>query len=133
MAGQFLSRLVPNEKRATILALYGNLGAGKTTFIQGLAKALGIKGQIISPTFVIEKIYRAPKSAKSFFKNLIHIDAYRLDTGGDLLKLGFAELVQDPKNLVALEWSERVENIFPENIHKIYLEFIDEQTRKIKF
>ncbi len=136
-AEEFIRHLTPTQGKATVLALYGNLGSGKTSFTQGVAKAFGFRGHVISPTFVIEKIYRIPKGGLTLnsskgFKNLIHIDAYRLDSGGDLLKLGWLDVLNDSRNLVIVEWSERVESVLSDDAHKIEFEFIDENVRKIK-
>ncbi|MFA5987097.1 MAG: tRNA (adenosine(37)-N6)-threonylcarbamoyltransferase complex ATPase subunit type 1 TsaE [Candidatus Paceibacterota bacterium] len=131
VAKNFLEHLAGREGQATVVCLYGNLGAGKTSFTQGLAVALEIPGNIISPTFVIEKIYKIGK--KCFFKNLIHIDAYRLNSGAELLKIGWNDVLSDQKNLIVLEWPERVVEVLPKDCKKIYLEFVDEDTRKIEF
>ncbi|MDB5189300.1 MAG: hypothetical protein JWL82_257 [Parcubacteria group bacterium] len=102
--------LAPGE-RATLVTLSGELGAGKTTFTQLVAKELGIIETITSPTFVLEKIYDLPESA--VFKKLVHIDAYRLTAGRDLKALGFDELLSDGSNLILLEWPERVADALP--------------------
>ena len=89
-----------------IIAFESNLGGGKTTFIQGLAKGLGIKGKIVSPTFVLEKIYNIPK--KKF--SLYHYDVYRL--GADPLLT--AEILENAKtNIVAIEWAEKIKPYLP--------------------
>ena len=90
---------------AAVLALSGELGSGKTAFVKALAKELGVEETVTSPTFVIEKIY---KLSHSRFKNLVHVDAYRLESAHELEVLGFKELLQNAENLVAIEWPERV-------------------------
>jgi tRNA threonylcarbamoyladenosine biosynthesis protein TsaE len=117
-----------NEK-ATVVALRGDLGSGKTTFTQELAKVLGVKKNIISPTFVIMKSYDI-KSKK--FEKLIHIDAYRLEKSEELTKLGWGEVVNDPKNLIILEWPEKVPECIPKNTIFIDLYHKDHQTRTIR-
>lgn len=104
-----------------IIALEGNLGSGKTTFIQGFAKGLGIKEKITSPTFVILKN----------FKNFYHIDCYRIQTPEEILSIGFKEIISNPNNIVAIEWPEKIKKILPKNIIKIKFKFIDKNTRKI--
>lgn len=125
------------SKKALVVGLYGDLGSGKTTFVQGLARALGIKENITSPTFVIEKIYKLPKPYlildTSYFIHLIHIDAYRLESGEELEKLGWPELVADPANLIVIEWADRVGKILPSGAIKINFKFIDESTRQISW
>ncbi|KND50118.1 MAG: tRNA threonylcarbamoyl adenosine modification protein YjeE [Parcubacteria bacterium C7867-008] len=107
-AAEFAKTLSPNTEFATLVTLSGELGAGKTSFTQGLARALGITESITSPTFVLEKIYELPKKAAQGFERLIHIDAYRLEEAPMLNPLGFHEFMRDPKNLIVLEWPEHV-------------------------
>ena len=114
---------------ALVVGLYGDLGSGKTTFTQAVAKHLGIKNNITSPTFVIEKIY---KTKNSPFENLAHIDAYRLESPEELLVLSWKETVSNPKNLVLIEWPERVASLLPENHAKILFRFISENEREIE-
>src|ERR1700754_3179272 len=76
----FAGRLVPSAQGATLVTLTGELGAGKTTFTQSLARALGVTDTVTSPTFVLEKIYSLPDSTQGFTR-LVHIDAYRLSGG----------------------------------------------------
>lgn len=114
---------------AQILLLEGDLGAGKTTFTKELAKELGVEGNVVSPTFVIQKRY---PTKHEFVKNLIHIDAYRLSSSKELLALGWEEWVMNPENLVVVEWPERVSDILPQSAQKISFTHINEETRKIK-
>jgi tRNA threonylcarbamoyladenosine biosynthesis protein TsaE len=116
---------------ATIVALSGELGAGKTTLTQEVARTLSIKENIISPTFVIFKKY--PIKNKTYrWKNLIHIDAYRLDSSAELFKLGWEELTVDSENLIILEWPERVPECLTGDIVQVKLSYIDEKTRQIE-
>jgi tRNA threonylcarbamoyladenosine biosynthesis protein TsaE len=96
---------------ATVLALSGELGAGKTAFTQALAATLGFSGAVQSPTFVIMKKHALP--AGSPWHTLAHIDAYRLGSAEDLPAIGWGELVVDPGNLVVVEWPERVAAAIP--------------------
>ncbi|MBA3733437.1 tRNA (adenosine(37)-N6)-threonylcarbamoyltransferase complex ATPase subunit type 1 TsaE [Patescibacteria group bacterium] len=121
IALDFVRNLQPKENEATVIGLYGDLGAGKTSFTQGLSKALGILETVVSPTFVIEKIYELTNQQ---FTHLIHIDAYRLEKSEELLHLGWKEIISDPKNLIAVEWPERVVDIMPEHI-KIMLKALE--------
>lgn len=114
---------------ALVVGLYGDLGSGKTTFTQALARHLGVKNNITSPTFVIEKIY---KTENSPFENLIHIDAYRLENSKELSVLSWQEQVSNSKNLILIEWPERVADILPENHAKIMFKFISEMEREIE-
>jgi len=118
-------------KSPRVLALTGDLGAGKTNFIQGFAKGLEIKETISSPTFVIAKIYSLKKSAE--FKNFYHIDCYRLKSGDDLALLGAKEIFSDPQNIVAVEWPKIVAGFLPKNALAINFEIIGKNSRRVAF
>jgi tRNA threonylcarbamoyladenosine biosynthesis protein TsaE len=127
---EWLNSLEQNPDEATVVGLYGNLGSGKTTFTQAVARELGVEDVVTSPTFVIEKLY---ETNNKIFARLIHIDAYRLESGKELQVLNFEELVENPNNLILIEWPENVKEILPENHIKIYCEFVDERTRSFRF
>ncbi len=122
-------------KKARVVALSGELGAGKTTLTQELAKQFGIKENIVSPTFVIMKIYDMNESSKyySHFKRLIHIDAYRLDSHKELLNIGWESLIVDKENLIIIEWPERVTECISDSDFKVTLSHIDDENRLIIF
>ncbi len=113
-------------KSAVVVGLYGDLGSGKTTFTKLAAKTLGVEEEVTSPTFIIEKIY---KTKDVVFSTFVHADAYRLDSGEDLKKLGFLEILKDPETLVFIEWPEKVAEILPEHIH-VECEFVSKNSRK---
>jgi tRNA threonylcarbamoyladenosine biosynthesis protein TsaE len=115
---------------ARVVELHGNLGSGKTAFVKGLAKALGVTETVTSPTFVIQKTY---KTSHSTFRKLVHIDAYRLESADELKKLSWEETVADPHTLIAIEWPERVRDIIPLECMKIHFLFIDDTTREISY
>jgi tRNA threonylcarbamoyladenosine biosynthesis protein TsaE len=132
LAGDFLAKINNlKSNKATVVGLFGDLGSGKTTFTQALGKCLGVQEVMTSPTFVIEKIY--PLDGKYDFKKLIHIDAYRLDSGQELQSLNFVEISSDPNNLILIEWPERVVDILPADLVKINFKFISEFEREIEF
>lgn len=106
---------------AKVLGLAGGLGGGKTTFLQGFARGLGIKEKILSPTFII--IRR--------IKNFHHVDCYRVKESKELLDLGFKEIISDPGNIVAVEWADRIKKIMPKETIWLGFEFVDDKTRKI--
>lgn len=108
-----LKRRPITKKTATVLGLQGTLGSGKTTFIQGFARELGIKKRIASPTFVLFKFYPIPPKSKSFFKTLIHIDAYRFQNLKELRVLTFQELLRNPKHLIVIEWADTIKKALP--------------------
>lgn len=128
IAQNLLETLVPREK-ATILALEGDLGAGKTNFAQEVGKILGVSENMHSPTFVIMKVYEI---AWQGFKNLIHIDAYRIEKESELEHLGWKEMSSDPENLILIEWPENIPNLIPAEAKRIAFKFIDEDTREIE-
>lgn len=119
IAGQIAGKLSGGE----IIGLIGDLGAGKTTFSQFLAQALGVQTQINSPTFVIMKIYPA-KSGN--IKSVCHIDAYRLNSPSDLADLGVFDYLGQPDTVSLVEWADKCCSILP--AHTTYLEIkIQEQ------
>ncbi len=122
---------VKNKDRATVVYLWGDLGSGKTTFTKNLCKHLGLTADITSPTFTILKRYDFHVED---FENLIHIDAYRLNSYDDLLKIKFEEYLKDNKNLIFIEWPSVIENenIKPDmNVRFDYVEDADRRSVKI--
>jgi tRNA threonylcarbamoyladenosine biosynthesis protein TsaE len=117
-AKKFVASLAPLTKGATLVTLSGELGAGKTAFTKAVAHVLGIEEVVTSPTFVLEKIYSLGGEV-SKFKRLIHIDAYRLESGKDLAPLGFDEFMLDAGNLILLEWPEKVADALSEPAMRI--------------
>jgi tRNA threonylcarbamoyladenosine biosynthesis protein TsaE len=114
------------SKRAKVILLAGDLGGGKTTFLQGFAQGLGIEDRILSPTFVILKRFKIKNG------NFYHIDCYRANSK-ELLDLGIEKIFSNPLNIIAIEWPERIGEIIPDNVFKIQFFFIDENTREIVF
>lgn len=129
-ANSFLENLQAKGDTAAVVALRGDLGSGKTAFVQAVAKVFGVQEYITSPTFVIQKKYKIHNLA-SGFENLIHIDAYRLGNEQELSQLDWEKTIANPKNIIFIEWAERVEEILPANTKKLFFKFIDEQTREI--
>lgn len=131
LAAQFVRDISKQKNKisATVVGLSGELGSGKTAFVKGVARALGVKHTVTSPTFVLEKIYPLP-SRKAFSK-LIHIDAYRLEHKKELSALNWNKIIQDPHALVLIEWPECVKGALPRGAQKISFKFIDDTTRKI--
>jgi len=120
--------------RALVLGLEGELGRGKTTFLQGFAKGLGIKEKILSPTFVIIKKFKIRVDSCSdscSFVYFYHIDCYRIEKPKEILDLGFKEIISSPQNIIAIEWAEKIKKILPKNTIWINFKFIDKNTRKL--
>lgn len=107
------------------VALYGNLGNGKTNFTQGLAKALNIKKRIISPTFIIVRSYKRENG--SFY----HIDLYRIENSDDLINLGVPEIINDKDNIVVVEWAEKMKEFLPKKRIDVHFKYIGENKREI--
>ncbi len=105
--------LASSIKAPAVIALEGNLGSGKTTFVQGFAAALGVKENVLSPTFVLMRTYQLKRFKR--FKHLIHVDCYRLDSPQDLLHLGFKSLLQDRDAIILIEWADRVRQLMPKD------------------
>ena len=101
-----------------VILLLGDLGAGKTCFTQGLARGLGVKGKVNSPTFNLMKIYKIKTGV------LCHIDAYRLNSGNDLIAIGLDDYLGKKDAVVVIEWAERVKDIWPKNKIKIEIKNI---------
>lgn len=115
---------------AVVVALEGELGAGKTVFVQGFAKALGVKVKIKSPTFALIKRY--PFCALPFaLCKFYHIDCYRLKNYKDLLSLGIREILKEPQSVILIEWAERVRPILPKKHIRVHIDHISQKERKI--
>ena len=119
--------LVKNLSSGAVLALAGNLGAGKTVFVKGLAKALGIEDRVNSPTFVLLKVYNTNHPR---IKRLIHVDCYRLEGQEDLQDIGLTDFLDDPANLVVIEWADRISNL-PAGTKRIEITYLEGDKRKI--
>lgn len=125
----FLDTVPRSPSHATVVGLSGELGAGKTTFTQALAKKIGVSDEIVSPTFVIMKRYstRHPE-----FSTLLHIDAYRLEDAEELVRLGFETWYKTPNTLIIIEWPERVSSILPPHT-TVAFSVVSENTRSIQW
>jgi len=129
------------EGQAFVIGLKGDLGGGKTTFVQGFAKGLGVKEKILSPTFVIYRKSQIPmtnnqsnpKSQIPKFKYFYHFDFYRTAKPEEILSLGFKEIISNPENIVVVEWADKIKKIMPKNTLWLNFEFINESTGKITF
>ncbi len=114
LAGLLAQKFLHRKKRkgALIFALTGDLGSGKTTFIQGFLRSLGVRKKITSPTFVLIKNY---KLKTTNYERAYHIDCYRIRESKELLNLGLKEVFENPQNIVLIEWAERIRRILPKN------------------
>lgn len=117
----------------TVVCFRGDLGAGKTTFIQGILTACGAQPPFVSPTFVLMKEYDLTVPTPSGIRRIYHADAYRMERAEDFEKIGFLEWCADPEGLVLLEWPERIESLLPRHRTEIKLDIGEEnlESRKI--
>ena len=118
------------KKAAFVIALEGDLGGGKTTFLQGFARGLRIKEKILSPTFVIMRRFKIRRKSCQF-ANFYHIDCYRIGKPKEILDLGFKKIISDPENIIAIEWADRIKNFLPKNALVLKFKFINKLNRKI--
>lgn len=111
-------------KGGDIIAYKGGMGAGKTTFTRGLCKGLRLPDEVTSPTFALVNEYRGEEIT------LYHFDMYRISGEGDLETTGFYDYIS-PESVIAVEWSENIEECLPKDIITIEIETTDENERKI--
>ena len=109
----------------TVIELLGDVGAGKTTFVQGLAKGLGIEEVVTSPSFTISKEYQGKNC------RLVHYDFYRLSDPGLMLS-DLLEKIQDYHNVIVIEWGKNVSNILPKKHYRIAFQCLDDGTRLVE-
>ncbi|MFA5086996.1 MAG: tRNA (adenosine(37)-N6)-threonylcarbamoyltransferase complex ATPase subunit type 1 TsaE [Candidatus Paceibacterota bacterium] len=126
--GENLAEKAKPGRIARIFCLRGDLGAGKTTFLQGFGRGLKIKERIQSPTFII--MSRTPLKGQAF-KDFFHFDCYRLDSPQEIIKLGFEEIISNPENIIAIEWPEKIEKFLPPKTTEIIFKILEENQRKI--
>ncbi len=130
--------LISQKIKSKIFCLYGDLGSGKTTFIQGVAKGLGIKKRVISPTFMFIRQYEIRNTQyvshlTSHLSPFYHIDLYRINKVEEAKDLGLQEIFEDKEVIVAIEWAEKIKEILPKKRIDIYFDYVSENQRKIIF
>lgn len=129
LATELAKDIKPND----VLALYGDLGSGKTTFTNYLVQALGFKDRVQSPTFVLLRKYKtAIKGTGHSIETVNHLDLYRLNNDAELQELGLNEVIEEPDTITIIEWPGIAEKLLPPNTKKLYFELIDDETRKIE-
>lgn len=115
------TKLITNHPEPRTICLYGELGSGKTTFVQGFAKGLGITTRLLSPTFIIVRRYQLSHG----FSFLYHLDLYRLSSEKELEGLGITEILSDPSSIVLIEWAEKLVDVLPEKRLDIHFNVLD--------
>ncbi|RJQ36080.1 tRNA (adenosine(37)-N6)-threonylcarbamoyltransferase complex ATPase subunit type 1 TsaE [Candidatus Microgenomates bacterium] len=134
----FIKNPIKSEK-ALVICLYGDLGSGKTTFTQGIARGLGISRRIISPTFNIVRLYKIDlksqisklKTKSQNSKIFYHIDLYRMENFHEIDALGIKEIINNPNNIVVIEWAQKLGNLLPKERIDIDFEYLGEEERRI--
>lgn len=111
-----------------VIALHGNLGAGKTTFAQALAKALGIKKRVQSPTFILMQEYQLAK--RGALRMFLHVDAYRADAA-QASSSGLGEYLERPDTIVLVEWADRIQTLLPKKTIVVRMSHRGGDTRSI--
>lgn len=134
IAKLFAEELQKNKpgKKAFVIAFKGDLGAGKTTFIQGLLRELGVKKKIVSPTFTLLRSYSIKLDG---FKKVHHFDCYRITEAEEMKELKFKDMLNDPQAIIFVEWPERVAKLLPREKVTIALDYgetINKRTIEIK-
>lgn len=120
-----------SSRKGRVIALYGELGSGKTTFLQGLAKGLGIRERILSPTFIMMRTYPITDH-QSPITDFYHVDLYRIEDEKDIEGLGLEEIWSDPKNIIAIEWAEKIKKILPKKRIDIHFKYLKNNGREIR-
>jgi tRNA threonylcarbamoyladenosine biosynthesis protein TsaE len=116
------SRPSSRSRKALAIGLIGDLGSGKTTFVQGFARALGIRSRTVSPTFTIMRRYALPRSSWAYragFRSLVHVDCYRVHALRELKVIGFDGWLADPTAVVVIEWADLVRSRLPRTTPRI--------------
>lgn len=124
-----LAELVGQKIReGTVLCLEGDLGVGKTLFVQSLARTLGVEGEVTSPTFNLMNVYEG-------ICPIYHFDLYRLESEEELEDIGFYEYTEDPEGIVVIEWSDKFPQCMPEDYVEVHIEKLEfqEDGRRITF
>lgn len=121
-----MAKLV-RSKQARVICLYGELGSGKSVFAGGFARGLGVKGRILSPTFLIMRAYPILRGG-----SLYHLDLYRTSNMSEIKDLGFTEIIESDKNVILIEWAERLREFLPKERIDINFRVLNEEKHEIK-
>lgn len=130
LAKRFAAELKPGD----VVCLEGDLGAGKTTFTQGVAAALGVKGRVTSPTFCLVQEHRAERGANGEVPLLVHMDLYRLHGEDDVIAIGWEDYLAEGAVLI-VEWPERAGSLIPAEAKRVRFSHLEEDSerRRIEF
>jgi len=112
-------KIAKTFKGGEVIALYGELGAGKTTLVMGIAEGLGVKKTITSPTFLLMRVYPARHEK---IKTLVHLDCYRIKNAAEISALGLEEYLGRDDAAVVIEWPEKIKKLLPRQMMSITLQ-----------
>ncbi len=118
------------NKTALVVCLKGDLGSGKTSFVQGFAKGLKIKEKILSPTFILMNKFKINFLE---FRNFYHFDCYRIEDSKEMRLINFFEVISNPENIVIIEWPEKIKDLLPKNAIFIEIKINKKREREIFF
>lgn len=118
---QIATEYAKTIKKGDVILLHGDLGAGKTVFVKGVAKHFGIKEEVTSPTYAYLNVYG---------DFIYHYDCYRLASGEDAMMLGLTDYFNG-ENVCIIEWSENIKDVLPNNVREVFIEKLDIDKRKI--
>lgn len=127
IVGGSLHRAAAKRGSALVLCLWGDLGSGKTTFVQGLAHGMGIDSRLLSPTFIIVRHYQLPTSETYLY----HLDLYRIAGTHDMDGIGLSDMMHESGSIVVVEWPERLGALLPECRIDVRFEILDGTRRNI--
>lgn len=130
--GEEVAKLISGSKfvvrsRAAAVCLYGELGSGKTVFARGFGRGLGLKQRILSPTFLLMRIYPIEQGG-----NLHHLDLYRVNSVQEIKDLGIEEALENEKNIILVEWAERLRELLPKERIDIKFRVMGDRKHEIK-
>jgi tRNA threonylcarbamoyladenosine biosynthesis protein TsaE len=126
---EFGFKFAKKLKSGDTVLLFGELGSGKTTFVGAVAKGLGIKERILSPTFIL---HRSHEIQNSQIRNLNHIDLYRIKDPQEIEMLGLAEILDEDKSITFIEWADRLKNFKQRKGYKIFFKYLSDSKREIR-
>lgn len=120
-------------EQATVVALHGDLGAGKTTLVQHLAQAFGVTKSVTSPTFIIMQSFPLTpgQASTAHYDKLVHIDAYRIEDIAEASVLGFESLFQEKHSIIFIEWAEKIDDILPKSTIHVTFTIAPNEDREV--
>jgi tRNA threonylcarbamoyladenosine biosynthesis protein TsaE len=126
---KFVTNFAQRLRGGDVIGLVGDLGAGKTTFTQFLAAALGVREDVKSPTFVLVREYATEQvGTERKINKLVHADAYRLEDEDELWAIGFADLISDPETVTVVEWADRIPSLKNHSTYReLRFNFVDDE------